>query len=349
MSIAHRTSVAPRSKPLLTNKAKLNRILAINVALASPILTIVGKREAMPWLGKEVGPATPTPNGLGWFQHYANGSIYWSPKTGAQEVHGAIRDKWASLGWEQSFLGFPTTDELSTPSKPGRFNHFEGGSIYWSLQTGAWEVHGTIRDKWASLGWESSFLGFPISDELPIPGSAGRFNNFQNGQIAWTPDEGAAVAWTSYSSVSGGGIHPLGIGADGTPTVRRRVTLSVHLDITDDEIFSNEYGHADKTLEYFISNDQPGQTLSVVGKAGGEVRVVLTLIAKAVPSGDIRVEGEAELYEGTSDESNDLDGTTNISFVVPRDSFVQQSYTVRNEDEGGDFANINISANNQAG
>ena len=55
-------------------------------------------------------------------------------------------------------LGYPVTDESGTPDHVGRFNHFEGGSIYWTPQTGAHEVHGAIRALWASLGWERSGL-----------------------------------------------------------------------------------------------------------------------------------------------------------------------------------------------
>uniref|UniRef100_UPI00403C0465 LGFP repeat-containing protein n=1 Tax=Streptomyces hayashii TaxID=2839966 RepID=UPI00403C0465 len=95
---------------------------------------------------------TRTPNKPGAFNHFQGGSIYWSPTTGAHEIHGAIRDKWAAMGWENSALGFPTTDETRTPNKPGAFNHFQGGSIYWSPTTGAHEIHGAIRDKWAAMG-----------------------------------------------------------------------------------------------------------------------------------------------------------------------------------------------------
>jgi uncharacterized protein with LGFP repeats len=45
-------------------------------------------------------------------------------------VIGAIRDKWLALGGPSSFLGQPLTDELGTPDGVGRFNHFQGGSIY---------------------------------------------------------------------------------------------------------------------------------------------------------------------------------------------------------------------------
>ncbi|MBD2094064.1 hypothetical protein H6F90_02705 [Trichocoleus sp. FACHB-591] len=133
-----------------------------------------------------------TPDGVGRFQHYENGgSIYWTPRTGAHEVHGDIRAKWSNLDWERGFLGYPVTDELTTPDGEGRFNHFEYGSIYWTPRTGAHEVHGDIRAKWASLGYERSWLGYPITDELTTPDGEGRFNHFEYGSIYWTPRTGA--------------------------------------------------------------------------------------------------------------------------------------------------------------
>jgi uncharacterized protein with LGFP repeats len=147
-------------------------------------------------LGRPVTDELGTPNGVGRYNHFANGSIYWSPNTGAHEVYGWIRHKWSELGWENSFLGFPVTGELGTPDGVGRYNHFEGGSIYWTPDTGAHEVHGAIRDLWASLGWETSGLGYPITDELPLnDGSGGRISKFQGGVIKWTP---AAGAWVEY-------------------------------------------------------------------------------------------------------------------------------------------------------
>jgi hypothetical protein len=149
------------------------------------------------FLGSPTTDELPTPDGVGRFNHFQGGSIYWAPQTGAWEGHGAIRDKWASLGWETN-LGYPITDEMPTPDAVGRFNHFQrldGGraSIYWTPQTGAWEIHGLIREKWASLGYEQSALGYPISDEMPTPDGAGRLSRFQGGTIYWTPDRGAWV------------------------------------------------------------------------------------------------------------------------------------------------------------
>ena len=131
------------------------------------------------------------PDGRGRARDFQNGSIYWTPQTGAFEIHGLIRVHWAQLGGVRSILRYPVTDELGTPDGRGRFNHFEGGSIYWTPQTGAHEIHGAIRDKWASMGWERSFLGYPVSDELGVPGSNQRISRFEHGEIRWTPDGGA--------------------------------------------------------------------------------------------------------------------------------------------------------------
>jgi len=134
-----------------------------------------------------------TRDGHGRFRDFQAGTIVWSPETGAHEVHGRIRDKWGQLRGEGGFLGYPVTDETGTPDGRGRFNHFQGGSVYWTPQIDAHEVHGAIREKWASLGWERSRLGYPVSDELALVGGHGRRSRFQHGVITWTPEGGARV------------------------------------------------------------------------------------------------------------------------------------------------------------
>ena len=138
-------------------------------------------------LGAPVSGELPTPGKAGSYTHFQRGSIYASSATPAREVHGMIRDEWARLGWEGSALGFPVTDEL--PAGAVRFNHFQGGSVYWSAGTGAHEVRGSIRALWAGLGWERSVLGLPTSGELPADG--GRYNRFQGGSVYWSPSTGA--------------------------------------------------------------------------------------------------------------------------------------------------------------
>jgi uncharacterized protein with LGFP repeats len=134
-------------------------------------------------LGYPVIDQTPTRNGIGAYNHFQMGSIYWSPTTGAHEVHGAIRQEWASLGWEKSYIGYPTTDELITADGIGRYNLFQGGSIYWTPATGARDVDSLIGAKWASLGSERSVLGYPIADATFVPATFDMMQRFQYGII----------------------------------------------------------------------------------------------------------------------------------------------------------------------
>ena len=134
-------------------------------------------------LGVPITNERATPDGVGRYSVFERGSIYWTRKTGAHEVHGIIRDKWKDLGWEPGVLGYPISDEVTTPDRNGRYNVFEGGSIYWTPETGAHEVLGRIRDKWKELGWEAGALGYPTSGEYAVTG--GRRSDFQHGSIEW--------------------------------------------------------------------------------------------------------------------------------------------------------------------
>ena len=155
------------------------------------------KRNQLPFLGNPVDEGAGSAemdlgDGRGRARDYQNGSVYWTPQTGAHEVHGDIRVKWAQLGGHRGFLGYPATDETGTPDGRGRFNHFENGSIYWTQETGAHEVHGEIRNKWESLRWERGPLGYPISDEFQD--GTYRRSNFQRGFIRWSAETGAVAS-----------------------------------------------------------------------------------------------------------------------------------------------------------
>jgi len=140
-------------------------------------------------LGVPTSNEIATTTRTGAYNTFEGGSIYWSLATGPHNVVGAIRDKWIAGGAEKSWLGFPTTNETPTPVRFGAYNHFEGGSIYWSPGTGVHSVTGAIRDRWAALGWENGALGFPTSDEYSVTG--GRRSDFAGGSIVWNAATGA--------------------------------------------------------------------------------------------------------------------------------------------------------------
>lgn len=119
----------------------------------------------------------------------SGGDIYWSGRTGAKEVYGAIAGKYDAVGGSGSALGLPTTGEQSVPN--GRRNRFVGGALYWSSQFGAKVVQGGINDKYDALGGPERFLGLPASDEAPTAGGA--MNVFAGGAVYWSPATGARV------------------------------------------------------------------------------------------------------------------------------------------------------------
>jgi uncharacterized protein with LGFP repeats len=89
------------------------------------------------------------------------------------------------MGGVHSMLGYPTTNETTTSSGVGRYNHFQHGSIYWTPKTDAHEVYGPIRERWAELRWEQGVLGYPIMMPYNEVRNRSRFlvALFQHGKI----------------------------------------------------------------------------------------------------------------------------------------------------------------------
>lgn len=161
----------------------------------TPIFSVVEGAEAkiqakFDTLGGEaaLGPRVEHSRGSIW--KFGGSAIVYDDKTDAAcEIHGGIYQRWLEAGGLA--FGTPCTDESSTPDGIGRYNHFNGNtaSIYWTPATGAHTIYGGIRSRWGELGWERSYLGYPVSDEVAFA-DGGRANEFQNGGIYWWPDTG---------------------------------------------------------------------------------------------------------------------------------------------------------------
>ena len=118
------------------------------------------------------------------FEHLIIG---WTPTYGAHTVANGDLAEYRILGGPLKY-GIPYYDETRTADTRGSFQHFTpatptGRSIFYYPGIGSHEVHGGIRATWASLGWERSRLGYPITDEFSVPG--GRRSTFQHGYIFW--------------------------------------------------------------------------------------------------------------------------------------------------------------------
>ncbi len=135
-------------------------------------------------------------DGVGRRNFFQNGTtMYWAPATGAHEIGGAIFGHWGNYGYEAGPLGYPTSDELTSPDGVGKFNSFQFGNahIYFTASSGAREIGGAIFAKWGDYGYETGILGYPISDEFTNPDGVGKRNNFQgaHASIYFSPATGA--------------------------------------------------------------------------------------------------------------------------------------------------------------
>jgi hypothetical protein len=118
-----------------------------------------------------------------------------------------------------------------------------------------------------------------------------------------------------------------------------KVVASCTLWGEDDETFgSNEYGSGSFRREVVLdAADSPGDLMDVQLRFGGEVRLELHLDATLLANGNVTIDGRYLLYEGTSESTTDLDGTTDFHMLIPPGRVVRTAQTVSNTDEGGDW------------
>ncbi|WP_416063020.1 LGFP repeat-containing protein [Rhodococcus indonesiensis] len=100
---------------------------------------------------------------------------------GEYTISGPILAKYNEIGGADSPLGAPTADQEDVGD--GSVAEFEGGIIAWSPDTDAHVVWGEIRTAWEAQGGAGGELGFPVSDERPIPN--GLESEFEMGTITY--------------------------------------------------------------------------------------------------------------------------------------------------------------------
>jgi subtilisin family serine protease len=150
---------------------------------------------AQSWENGDLGyPMSNEMGGLkngGVYQNFQGGIIHWSPASGARITKGAINSAWGALNWENGFLGYPTSNEITGLRNDGVYQSFQGGVIYWSPGSGAHSNAGAIRNAYASQGWENGRLGYPTSNE--IADGTGVVQYYQGGRITWSATTGTAI------------------------------------------------------------------------------------------------------------------------------------------------------------
>ncbi|WP_285313377.1 hypothetical protein [Pseudarthrobacter sp. fls2-241-R2A-168] len=150
-----------------------------------------------------------SPMAGGVIQNFQFGKISWNPVTGSRITKGGIGVTWDSVGGPLSGLGYPTTDEYTT-ANGGVAQKFQYGQIVWSPASGSRFIKGGIGATWINAGGSDSQLGYPTSDEIGGLVRGGAKQQFQGGEVIWSPAAGARVviggirsAWVAQGSEGG--------------------------------------------------------------------------------------------------------------------------------------------------
>ncbi len=87
-------------------------------------------------LGSALSDVRTTSDGIGRYRDYQNGTVYWSPDTGAHVVSGPIREEWVNRGAESGELGYPISDEYTGADGISRIVRFQRGTLLWNDRDG---------------------------------------------------------------------------------------------------------------------------------------------------------------------------------------------------------------------
>ena len=155
------------------------------------------------------------PLALGGIFIVASSALLSAPLVSAapsSDAVSTINDRYSTFGGESSLLGSPTGEAVDVPG--GAERDYQGGSIFYSKDTGAHVMYGVILDRYKALGGPgTSGLGFPKNDETGTGDGVGRFNDFsapEGAAIYWSPQWGASVikgrvleAWRQSGAITG--------------------------------------------------------------------------------------------------------------------------------------------------
>lgn len=119
-------------------------------------------------------------------QKFAHGRIYYSRRTGAHELYGAVLDAYRAAGGPKSRLRLPVTRVQKR--RPGVRAKFQGGVVYASPATGAQVLIGKVGRRYRQLHGVFGYLGWPTRGNYET--ATGERADFQHGSMTWSARTG---------------------------------------------------------------------------------------------------------------------------------------------------------------
>jgi uncharacterized protein with LGFP repeats len=160
-------------------------------------------------LGYPVSDTKILPDGVGRSGMFQGGSVFWSPATGTHVVTGATNLVWASLGWQQGWLGYPISDTRRTGTS--QITMFQNGSIV-SSSRGTYALTRAVTDRYLLAGGATGVLGPPTST-TSTSGTV-QSSPFVHGSIVADNSTGTVTESVSGRAPRTGSIDSLGAWAD---------------------------------------------------------------------------------------------------------------------------------------
>ncbi|WP_210509010.1 LGFP repeat-containing protein [Naasia sp. SYSU D00057] len=151
------------------------------------------------WMGYPVSSTTCSLRNGGCWQQFEGGYVLYSPATGARVLDIPTRDMWGLAGYENGYLGYPTTDKIGGLRGGGSWQGFQGGvmmdppGVHWPLPMST-----RMRNVWGTQGFENGVLGYPTTEEFDS--ARGRMEHFSGGYIELRPDGTALIRYSNGTS-----------------------------------------------------------------------------------------------------------------------------------------------------
>ena len=127
----------------------------------------------------------------GVYQEFQKGRLYWRSNKSAMDMNESILIGYENANYENSYLGLPAESTKCGIKNEGCWQLFDGGKIYWSMNSGAHDIHiGAVDNKYAELKYENGALGYPTSREVPTGNTCNNYKDikqeFQGGTVYWS-------------------------------------------------------------------------------------------------------------------------------------------------------------------
>ena len=133
-----------------------------------------------------------------------------------QSGPASVDEKYVHLRASGVDLGGATSGVTCNLPYGGCWRSYQGGTIFWSRDTGPHVVRGAILQKYLALGGPAH-LGYPTGDDTAAPVNPGYFTDFQGGAIYWSQATGAREvrgnlldAWRGKGAQAGVLGYPVG-------------------------------------------------------------------------------------------------------------------------------------------